>query len=235
MTEPATSSRFVRAIARLRRTRRTTWFDFTLIATAWLIGAARILRSGLGFDDVSYATPAQQVTLEAWRHGRMALWSNTTFGGTPHLGNPQTAALYPGHLLAAPFPDLVGADISLSLHLLLFGIGFYLLGRRLGFARPAPAVMAAAAMLSGATAFRAPLLVHFPPLAWVPIAAVCMHAVATTSQPKRATAALAVALWCIVISGHPQSILMAFTLLAVVGGGGALLFVMINQLILNPP
>ena len=82
--------------------------DAVLVVVTWLMGTLRIARYGVGFDDVSYAVPAQHVTLEAWSDGRMALWSNTIFGGTPHLGNVQTAALYPGHLLSAPFPDLVG-------------------------------------------------------------------------------------------------------------------------------
>ena len=186
--------------------------DAVLVVVAWLTGTLRIARYGVGFDDVSYAVPAQHVTLEAWSDGRMALWSNTIFGGTPHLGNVQTAALYPGHLLSAPFPDLVGPHVQLSLHLLLFGVGMYLLGRRLGFARPAPAAMAVAVMWSGATVFRSPLLVHFPPLAWAPLAMVCVHAVFTSTRPRRAAAALSVVLWCILASGHPQSVLMVFTL-----------------------
>lgn len=196
-----------------RRVGRAALVDAGIIAAAWLYASVRIVRYGLGLDDVAYATPAQQVTLHAWASGRMALWSNTTFGGTPHLGNLQTAALYPGHLLSAPFPDLVGPHIELSLHLLLFGVGCYALGRSLGFARPAPAAMAVAAMWSGATVFRAPLLVHFPPLAWVPLAAVCVHAVVTAERPRRAMGALAITLWCILVSGHPQSVLMALTLL----------------------
>ncbi len=213
MTEPANTPPLAQRSAPIRRPSRATAIDLGIIAVAWVVGAVRILRYGLGFDNVTYATPAQQVTLQAWQQLRLPLWSNTTFGGTPHMGNVQTAAMYPGHLLAAPFPDLMGPNIELAFHLLLFGVGFYLLGRRLGFARPAPAVMAVAAMWSGATMFRAPLLVHFPPLAWVPLAAVCMHAVVTTAHPRRALAALAVTVWAILVSGHPQFILMAFTLL----------------------
>lgn len=213
MTDPESNSALHRARARFLRIDRSTLLDAAVVFAAWVVGAVRIFRYGVGFDDVSYATPAQNVTLEAWGQGRVALWSNTIFGGTPHLGNMQTAALYPGHLLAAPFPDLIGAHVQLAVHLLLFGGGMYLLGRRLGFARPAPAVMAIAAMWSGATIFRAPLLVHFPPLAWVPLAAVCVHAVVTSTRPQRAVAAMAVVFWCIFVSGHPQSVLMAYTLL----------------------
>jgi len=213
VTELATISSLTRLRARFHRPSRTTAIDVGAISVAWVVGAIRILRYGLGFDNVTYATPAQQVTLQAWRQLRLPLWSNTTFGGTPHLGNVQTAAMYPGHLLSAPFPDLMGPNVEMAFHLLLFGLGFYLLGRRLGFARPAPVVMAVAAMWSGATLLRAPLLIHFPPLAWVPLAAVCLHAAVTAAHPRRALAALAVTVWAILISGHPQSILMAFTLL----------------------
>lgn len=213
MTDTGGNSALDRVRARVLRIERSKFIDAAVVLVAWVVGALRIFRYGVGFDDVAYATPAQQVTLEAWGQGRLPLWSNTIFGGTPHLGNIQTAALYPGHLLAAPFPDVVGPHVQLAAHLLLFGVGLYLLGRRLGFARPAPAAMAVAAMWSGATVFRAPLLVHFPPLAWVPIAAVCVHAVATSAHTRRAVAGMTVTSWCILISGHPQSILMAFTLL----------------------
>ncbi|MGB8861974.1 MAG: YfhO family protein [Ilumatobacteraceae bacterium] len=213
MTEPASTAPSGRPIKRLARLHRSTVIDTAILVAAWLVSSARTFRFGIGFDDVTYTVPAQKVTLEAWRHGRMALWSDTIFGGTPQLGNVQTAALYPGHLLSAPFPDLVGPHVELAVHLLLFGVGFYLLGRRLGFARPAPAAMAVAAMWSGATVFRSTLVVHFPPLAWVPLAALCMHSVVTSQRPRRAVAALAAILWCILVSGHPQSVLMAFTLL----------------------
>ncbi len=215
--EPAKTSTLAgvvdRVPAHLRRLQRSTAIEVGAITLAWILGSVHIFRYGLGFDDVSYATPAQQVTLEAWRHGRLPLWSDTTFGGTPHLGNIQTAAIYPGHLLSAPFPDLVGPHVQLSLHLLLLGVGFYLLGRRLRLARPAPTVMAIGAMLSGATMIRAPLLVHFPPLAWVPLAAACIHAVVVSNRPRQASVALAFSIWCILVAGHPQSVLMAFTLL----------------------
>ena len=196
-----------------RRLDRFTVLDLGVITAAWIYMSLRILLSDIGFDDITYSTPARQITLDAWRHGRLALWSTTTFGGTPHLGNLFTAGLYPGHWLAAPFPDLLGADVELVVHVMLFGLGFYALGRVLRLARPAPAAMAVAAMWSGATLFRATLVVHFPPLAWVPWAAIAIYFVFTSAQPRRATAALAIVVWCIITSGHPQSILMAATLL----------------------
>lgn len=196
-----------------------TAFDVSIITIAWTYVALRVLRSAVGFDDVIYSTPAQQVTLDAWRHGRMSLWSTTTFGGTPQLGNMQLGGLYPLHWLAAPFPDLLGTDIELVAHVLLIGFGFYILGRRLHLSRPAPLVMAVSAMWVGATMMRAPLLVHLPPLAWAPWAAICTHAVITSAQPRRATALLAVVVWLIVVSGHPQSILMSATLLVAWAAG----------------
>jgi len=192
---------------------RATAIDLGAIAIAWGFVAMRILRSAVGFDDVTYSTPAQQITLDAWRNGRMALWSTTTFGGTPHLGNSQVAAMYPLNWLAAPFPDLLGTDVELTVHMLIFGLGFYVLGRVLRLARPAPLAMAIAAMWSGSMLMRSTLVVHLPPLAWMPWAAIAIHAVVTSSRPRQATALLAVSIWLIITSGHPQSILMAATLL----------------------
>jgi len=192
---------------------RLTLIDLSGVAIAWSFVALRILRSGVGFDDVTYSTPAQQITLDAWREGRMALWSNTTFGGSPHLGNAFSRALYPLNWLAAPFPDLLGTDVELVVHMLIFGLGFYCFGRLLGLARPAPMVMAIAAMWSGAMLVRSTLVVHLPPLAWMPWAAICVHAVIASDRPRRATATLAVLVWLIVTGGHPQSILMTATLL----------------------
>lgn len=203
--------------ARLNRVRtllnRATLFDLGVIAVAWIFVALRILLSAVGFDDVTYSTPAQQVTLDAWSDGRMALWSTTTFGGTPHLGNLQLGGLYPLHWIAAPWPDLLGADIVLVAHMLIFGLGFYCLGRLLGLARPAPVAMAIAAMWSGSMVVRSTLLVHLPPLAWMPWVAILIRMVITSSHPRRATAGLAVLVWLTISGGHPQSILMAATFL----------------------
>lgn len=192
---------------------RATAIDLSGITIAWGVVALRILRSGIGFDDVTYSTPAQQITLDSWRDGRMALWSTTTFGGAPHLGNAFSAALYPLNWIAAPFPDLLGTDIELAVHMLIFGIGFYCLGRLLTLARPAPMVMAIAAMWSGTMLVRSTLIVHLPPLAWMPWAAICIHAVLTAERPRRSTAFFAVLVFLIITGGHPQSILMTATLL----------------------
>ncbi|MCB0980723.1 MAG: hypothetical protein KDB17_08735 [Ilumatobacter sp.] len=186
--------------------------DVAVLVAAWAVAAVRVLWSGRGLDDLTYATPAQDVTLRAWGNWDLPLWSSGAFGGTPHLGNTQTAALYPGHLVAAPFPDLLGGDVMLIAHVLVFGGGLYLLGRTMGWLRPAPLLMAVAGMWSGATVFRSPLLVHFPPLAWAPLAMVVVMRVVRSERPWRTVAALAVLTWCVLCSGHPQSTLMALVL-----------------------
>lgn len=192
---------------------RLTAIELGAVTLAWAFFAMRILRSGVGFDDVAYSTPAQQITLDAWQDGRLALWSTTTFGGTPHLGNAQLGGLYPLQWLAAPFSDLLGTDIELVFHVLIFGVGFFCLGRRLKLARPAPLAMAIAAMWSGSMIIRSTLIVHLPPLVWMPWAAICVHWVITSERPRRATALLAVVIWLTITAGHPQSILMTATFL----------------------
>jgi len=192
-----------------RRGTRATVVDLSVLAGAWLVMAVRVITSGAGFDGVTYTVPANVTTHDAWRHGRLALWSDTLFGGTPHLGNLQTGAMYPFHLLSMPFSDVLGEHVEVTAHLLLLGLGMYLLGRRLGFARPAPLAMAVAVMWSGATIVRSTLIVHMLPLCWAPLGMVLIHAIVTSPRPRRATAGLGLVMWCLLASGHPQSVLMA--------------------------
>lgn len=197
-----------------RRITRATLIDVSVLVGAWVVMAVRVITAGAGFDGVTYTVPAMATTHEAWRHGQLALWSDTIFGGSPHLGNLQTSAMYPFHLLSMPFSDVLGEHIEVTAHLLLLGVGMYLLGRRLGFARPAPLVMAVAMMWSGATLVRSALIVHILPLSWAPLAMVLLHAVVTSPRPRRAAAGLGLVLWCLLAAGHPQSVLMAGLLLA---------------------
>lgn len=181
-----------------------------------LVGAAvRVLGAPPNVDDVTYATPAQQITLAAWSRGELALWSSDAFGGTAHLGNMQTAAWYPLHLVAAPFPDLLGSRVYLTVHLVVFAAGLYALGRVMGLRRPAPIALALIGLWMGTTVARGVLTVHLPPLAWTPAALAAVWWLATTARPVRAAATLGVLLWCVVVSGHPQSVLMAVSLITV--------------------
>jgi len=191
--------------------------DAVWIVLAWLPVAALQIAPWSrtnGLDDIAYNAPNQRVTLDAWFSLRAPLWNEFVFGGSAHLGNLQTAALYPGNLVAAPFPDLLGHDIEAVLHVLLLGFGWWWLGRRLAFARPAPLAMALIAMWCGATITRSGALVHLPPLAWAPVAMACVHMVVTDARPWKGVGLSALAAWCLFASGHPQSVLMAGTLVA---------------------
>ena len=130
-------------------------------------------------------------TLDALLSGHLPLWNPYVFGGSPHLGNLQTAALYPFHLIAAPFPDLLGQDVEVVLHVLLLGVGWWWLGRRLGLCRSAAVSMGVASMWVGATVARSGALAHLPPLAWAPVLMGCIHLVLTRDRPWRAVAARA--------------------------------------------
>ena len=199
-------------MARLRRVPDLVW-----LLLGWLPVAALQVAPwsrGNGLDDLAYVAPNQRVTLDAWLSGHLPLWNPYVFGGSPHLGNLQTAALYPFHLISAPFPDLLGQDVEVVLHVLLLGVGWWWLGRRLGLARSAAVAMGVASMWIGSTIARSGALAHLPPLAWAPVLMGCIHLVLTRERPWRAVAATAVVTWCVIGSGHPQSILMSATLVS---------------------
>lgn len=110
-----------------------------LLAAAVLLVYWRLLLTNLVLasgDAFTYFTPYRDYANAALRGGRLPLWNPYLFLGVPFLANPQTAVLYPLHW---PFIWLsTGKSLaaSLALHLVIAGLGAYLLARRnagLGF------------------------------------------------------------------------------------------------------
>lgn len=77
--------------------------------------------------------PWRDYMLEAERAGEVPLWNPYTFLGVPFLANSQSAPLYPLHLLWAGTPFSAEALLRFStwFHLLVAGLGMFLLVRRL--------------------------------------------------------------------------------------------------------
>lgn len=72
---------------------------------------------------------------EAMRDGFMPLIDPYRAGGQPHLGNPNTVALYPSNLLYLFAPFLWAFNAHFWMHLLLAPVGAFWLARRLGLGR----------------------------------------------------------------------------------------------------
>ena len=91
-----------------------------------------ILRSpgkGVGnFGDIYlHYYPLKHLVKEQLIAGKMPLWNPYIFAGEPLMANPQSAVAYPFSILFDIFPLATGFTLFFMIHLLLGGIGMYLL------------------------------------------------------------------------------------------------------------
>ena len=92
----------------------------------------------LNDDNRTYALPAFMHNWEALSEGAVPLYNFHQFLGTPHLALSQPASLYPPGYLASLLSQLAFGhgyaviDILVVAHLLLGGVGFYILTRHMG-------------------------------------------------------------------------------------------------------
>ncbi len=73
---------------------------------------------------------------EQWQSGRLPLWEPGENGGTPLLGSPMAAALYPGKIVFALLPYPWGVRTYTVMHVLLAFGAMIALARSWGVSRP---------------------------------------------------------------------------------------------------
>ncbi len=193
-----------------RRWVRTAAIEHAVVAVFTLVTAWPFLRRHsyvTGFDTVAYTGPNLNVTLDAWRHLRLALWNGLIFGGVTNIGNPAAGALYPLKLLALPFGISRGIAVLVVVHLLILGNGMVaLLSWRLRLRPPAATVGAVALVGSGLVAIKSVQFEQLLVLSWVPLLLALTHWVVTARRPKLPAVATAVVTTLVLIAGHPQTV-----------------------------
>jgi hypothetical protein len=100
-------------------------------------------------DDLQLFYPNRSFTISSLLRGELPLWNPYILSGTPHLGQSETAVLYPLFLLPLVLPQTVSWAILVLSEPLLAGIGMYLFLRRLIGDRIASAFGALAFGFSG--------------------------------------------------------------------------------------
>ncbi len=154
------------------------------------------------FSDFYY--PLYQRVQQEWEAGRLPLWASEENGGSPMLGNPTSAVLYPGKLIYAALPYPRAAKVYVVAHVLLaFGAMVALLRRS--------QVSAVGSTLGGlAYAFGAPVLTQYSNIvflvgaAWMPLGFWFADAWVRLRRP-RALAGLALVLAMQVLGGDPEA------------------------------
>lgn len=166
-------------------------------------------RYAVGFDTYAYSGPNVVVTEQALRAWRLPILNDLIFGGVPHLGNPQTGALYPAQLANLLMGTNRAMGVIVTLHVLLLGVGMLLLARRLGLSTLGSTAAAVVAMAAGSTLTKTVQFEQILVLAWVPLLLFAIHATITSPRPWRAMAGLGATTAAILLAGHPQLVYQA--------------------------
>src|SRR5262245_61510742 len=83
-------------------------------------GAVLFRGKQFGYRDAAhYYYPLYQRVQQEWNEGRWPLWEPEENAGTPLLGNPTAAVLYPGKLIYAALPYAWGARVYIVAHTVL--------------------------------------------------------------------------------------------------------------------
>lgn len=85
----------------------------------------------VGSDDLQLFYPNRSFTIASFLRGELPLWNPYILSGTPHLGQSETAVLYPLFLLPLVLPQTVSWAILVLSEPMLASIGMFLFLRRL--------------------------------------------------------------------------------------------------------
>jgi hypothetical protein len=148
--------------------------------------------------------PLNQVVQQDWSAGRWPLWNPGQNAGTPLLGMPMAAVLYPGKLLYAVLPYPSAARASILAHLLIALIGAMAMARALGTG------WTGAALAAFSYAFGAPVLsqysnvIYLVGAAWMPWGFRAIHRLADPGT-RWGVVELSIVLALQVLGGDPES------------------------------
>lgn len=84
----------------------------------------------------------RDLVFESWRYAEVPVWNPYQLGGMPLMGNSQSGALYPPHVLMGVLhvPTPLAMGLLAWFHLFWAGLGVYMLTRRLGASQVGAAI-----------------------------------------------------------------------------------------------
>ena len=148
--------------------------------------------------------PLHRVVQQEWAAGRLPVWDPRQNGGTPLLGMPMAAVLYPGKLLYAVLPYPQAAKYYIIAHILVALLGMLALARALGTS------WTGSALAAFSYAFGAPVLsqnanvIYLVGAAWAPWGFRAIHRLAGPAA-RWGMIELSVVLAMQVLGGDPES------------------------------
>jgi len=202
---------------RSRGVRRGDWLALGALVSLHVgfFREALLLRGFLVHGDICYQfEPLKALLHESLRAGRLPLWSPYLMMGYPIAAEGQIGAFYPVALLISwvlPSPGAI--NYIVAFHLLLAGIGMFLLARRLGVSAFGAWLAAVVFSFSGYFFAHIHHISLICAAAWVPLTLLFVER-AWQADPIRNGVLAALALAACALSGHPQTLF--FSLLIVI-------------------
>jgi len=155
----------------------------------------------IGGDLYPYFFPQKAFLADRLHAGEFPLWNNLTGFGYPVLGESQTGAAYPPHLLAYYSLDVNTAyNVEHLLHYMICFVGTWLFGRRIGLGA-CGSILTATVFTYGWFPPRACLEWAIVTGAWLPVALWCVESFVQTRWWRYAIG-LSVVLGLQLLAGH---------------------------------
>ncbi len=168
----------------------------------------------------------RDLVFDAWGKNQIPFWNTYQLAGTPLLGNSQSGALYPPHILIGilRFPTATGMTLLAWFHLFWAGLGAYFLCRRLSASKTGASVAGSAFLLSNFMIAWTGLPSVIETVAWIPwtlgLAIKIFDETCGTDPKKRfphgTVCFLAGAVAMMILAGHLQFVAYGFIGMTVV-------------------
>jgi hypothetical protein len=207
----------------LRASRRATHLALALV-TLFILGAfftelvpGRVYYPG---DTARVYLPQRTALQHAIQQNTLPWWTTGIGAGYPLLAEGQVAALYPlNWLLYSLLPVEIALTVSVVLHYLITGVGFYVYARTLRLSRAAAYLGALVWTLGGFTIAHLSHVSIMAAAAWLPWLFALTHALLRPTNPARwfpwpGVLALALVTGLQFLAGHPQISLLSMMALA---------------------
>jgi hypothetical protein len=164
-------------------------------------------------DQVQLVTPSLAAVRTAWLAGRWPLWNAQVGAGMPLLADPQAQAFQPLVLLGTPLPVHRAAAVTAALRVLAALVFSFLWMRRQGLGE-GPAL--AGSLAYGLGGFLL-LWVGWPIANTAALLPLALYAAARCDEPGRRRDALllALAVFALLLGGHPETMLYSLGLVLV--------------------
>ncbi|QDV32494.1 hypothetical protein [Tautonia plasticadhaerens] len=148
--------------------------------------------------------PLYKVVQDEWAAGRVPLWNPWENGGMPLLGQPTSAALYPGKLLYAGVPYAWGARLYIVAHVLLAVGAMFALMRHWRVSRAGAMIAALGYGFGVPVLFQYCNIIFLVGAAWMPLGLLAVDRLVRLRR-RRAIVELAAVLAMQILGGDPQA------------------------------